>query len=172
MGDSNGEWVSRFQEKLGAEIASARRDLGLSAVKVSTSVAAMGVSIHRVALGRIESGKQSPTATELVALGIVLSADCRSWIATASIGVPETVGRAATLRRVIEQLDEVAATLEEKADEATVVLGQLEALPESDESRKARDYAAGLAGGATAAFVEIKKERARFQALLDSAPDA
>lgn len=81
---SRDDWPSVLSRNLGASIAAAREAKGMSAVKLSEAAAALGVSVHRVAIPRIEKGEQVVTVPELVALGMALEADWAEWLITAT----------------------------------------------------------------------------------------
>ncbi|MCV7316311.1 helix-turn-helix transcriptional regulator [Mycolicibacillus parakoreensis] len=94
MGDSNVElWPSELSLRLGEQIEKARRDRGMSAVKLAEATNAAGVGIHRVAITRIERGEQAVTVPELVSLGKALNADWVDWLVAAADGVPHLVGK-------------------------------------------------------------------------------
>lgn len=84
MGDSEVGWTVTVAEHLGKSIAAARAAKRMSAIKLSEATAALGMSVHRVAIPRIEQGKQDVTVPELIALGIALDSDATVWLIEAT----------------------------------------------------------------------------------------
>lgn len=62
-----------YAESIGGAIRDARRAAGLSAVQLSARTGELGQPIHRVALGKMESGKREVTISELVVLARALN---------------------------------------------------------------------------------------------------
>jgi len=84
MDDTEERWPTVLSRHLGALIATARKASGMSAVKLSDATARLGMSVHRVAIPRIERGEQVVTVPELIALGNALDADWAAWLIEAA----------------------------------------------------------------------------------------
>lgn len=78
-----------LNRRLGEQIAAARKARRFSALKVAELAHGLGVTVHRVALSRIEKGEQAATVPQLIALAVVLDSDWLAWLAAAlRIAVP------------------------------------------------------------------------------------
>lgn len=110
MADTENEaWSLQLAKRLGTEIQSARRDRGVTAVKLAGAMTdSLGVPMHRMSITRIEKGEQAVSVVELVALAIALEADWARWMenATAGLDIPGARSDRAFLRKFIADLDD------------------------------------------------------------------
>lgn len=98
MDDTEEHWPTVLSRHLGASIAAARKASGMSAVKLSEATARTGMSVHRVAIPRIEKGEQVVTVPELIALGNALDADWAAWLIKAAEGAHIASDRAERIK--------------------------------------------------------------------------
>lgn len=117
---------------LGESIAAARKEKGMSAVKLSEATAAIGMGVHRVAIPRIEKGEQVVTVPELIALGIALDADWSLWLmdATESADIGDTRSARMQLEAAMQELEREIAAVTKQAESASRDLQSQTAMPE------------------------------------------
>ena len=109
--DDTTDWPAELMTRLGEAIADVRKSRGMSAVRLAEAMEEIGVPVHRVAIARMEAGKQVITVPELMALGAALNADWTGWLINAANGLPipsersERAGLRAALADLSDQLD-------------------------------------------------------------------
>ena len=150
--DDNAEgWAAELMTRLGEAIATARKSRGMSAVKLAEATEQIGVPLHRVAITRIEAGKQVVTVPELVALGVALDADWTGWLIKAADRLPipseraDRVGLRAALADINERLDTLQHNLIQ-VEEGPKYLGMPDAYKESlaDDAKRYREMIKSL----------------------------
>ncbi|MEN4448090.1 hypothetical protein [Mycobacterium sp. SM3041] len=119
--DDSTAWPAELVTRIGQEISAARAASGISAVKLAAATEGLGVPIHRVAISRIEEGKQVVTVPELIALGMALEADWLGWLVRATNGLPVQVRRidsAAYYQRLLAEVNDELKALEDSLFQA------------------------------------------------------
>jgi transcriptional regulator with XRE-family HTH domain len=115
--DDSHRWPKLLTDRLGATIAAVRKAQKMPASRLSDACAQLGITVHRVAIPRIEQGEQVPTVLEVMAIATALDADWSAWLIKAAEGLPVggERGQRADLRVVLadinSQLDSVRRSL-------------------------------------------------------------
>ncbi|OBK85265.1 hypothetical protein A5649_02660 [Mycolicibacter heraklionensis] len=86
-------WPAELAVRLGEAIRAARTARGMSAVKLAEATSRFGAGVHRVAIPRIEAGKQMASVAELISLGLALDSDWLGWLIRATNELPIPVRR-------------------------------------------------------------------------------